>query len=55
MYGKRVSGFAGVLGVRHLSPEGQAYANHLKRTNGMKKQVFTEAGFKAHQAKIGRK
>ena len=45
MYGARVGGIPGILGVRKLTPEANEYAKSLKKRTGANKVVFTQAGF----------
>ena len=43
MFGARVEGVPGVLGVRKLTPEAAAYAKSLEKRTGANKVVFTQS------------
>ena len=48
MYGERVGGIAGILGVRKLTPEAAAFGRSLQKTTGAKTNAFTQSAFNAH-------
>ena len=48
MTGARVSGIAGMLGVRKLTPDAVAFGKSLQRKTGAKTNAFTQSAFDAH-------